>query len=165
MRNSKIRINMSQDIPPGIGKVMTQRSDPSDRDSSLHLKGTTLAVYRFMFRNKSPVGAHDIQRRLKLGSPSVAQYHLQKLLEGGLIREEEGKYVVNATIFENMIRIRRVALPYNVSYSIFFAGALVVLLTVLRPGSLSSTYYFALLALMVAFGTSVFEVARAFKGI
>lgn len=153
-------------ITVGYGnEIMTGRTDTGDRGSGLQLRGTTLAVYRFMFRNRSPVGAHDIQRSLNLGSPSVAQYHLEKLLEGGLIHEEGGKYAVNAAVFENMVRIKRIAIPYNISYAIFFLGAVLVLLTVLRPASLGGTYYFALLALVVGAGTSIFEVMRAFKGV
>jgi hypothetical protein len=143
--------------------VEEQEPEPGSRSSGFVLRGTTLAVYRFMFRNRDPVGAHDIQNGLKMSSASVAQYHLEKLLESGLIREEAGKYVVNASVFENMVRIRRVAIPFHTSYLIFFLGTIIVLLTVLRPPSLTNTYYFALLALFVALGASALDVARALR--
>jgi len=45
------------------------------------LKGTTLRVYRLIYRQGRPMGVHDVQRGLQLSSPSVAQYHIKKLLE------------------------------------------------------------------------------------
>lgn len=43
------------------------------------LKGTTLEVYRFLLKSNKPVGAREIQRNLKLSTPSLAVYHLSKL--------------------------------------------------------------------------------------
>ncbi len=44
----------------------------SERDEEDVLKGTTLKVYRFIYRQGKPMGIHDVQRGLTLSSPSVA---------------------------------------------------------------------------------------------
>ena len=127
------------------------------------LEGTTRKVFRFVYHQHEPVGVHDVQRGLGLSSPSVAHYHISKLLKAGLLREEGDGYVVEKTVFENMIRIRRTILPLQTGYAAFFLTALVVLLTVMRPSVLSTTYVFAAIVVVVAVGASFFEAYRAMK--
>ena len=127
------------------------------------LEGTTRKVFRFVYLQHEPVGVLDVQRGLGLSSPSVAHYHISKLLKAGLLREEGDGYVVEKTVFENMIRIRRTILPLQTGYAAFFLTALVVLLTVMRPSVLSTTYVFAAIVVVVAVGASFFEAYRAMK--
>jgi len=146
-------------VPSDSGKDEGNNGDPA-----IVLKGTTLAVYRYVFREGKPVGPHDIQRGLRLSSASVASYHLGKLLEAGLIRESEQGYVVDKVVFENVIRIRRLLIPTQISYVAFFATVIVILLTVLRPPMLFASYYFSVAALFGALALSVFEANRAASG-
>ncbi len=127
-------------------------SQPSieSRSESDSLKGTTLRVYRLMLHSKAPLGIHDIQRDLGLSSPSVAQYHVRKLADMRLIREEGEGYVVDKVIVENVIRIRRTNIPVQSAFAAFFALSLLVLLTVFRPSSASAGYLFALFVIIIA---------------
>ena len=120
---------------------MSNEGPESDDDV---LKGTTLRVYRFIFREGKPVRIYEIQRALKLSSPSLAQYHVSKLLRVGLVKESENGYTVDRVVFGNLVRVRRMVVPFQITYAIFFAAALVVMLTVLRPPTLTSLYVFAL---------------------
>jgi DNA-binding transcriptional ArsR family regulator len=135
----------------------------SAKDEEDILKGTTLRVYRLIYRQGRPMGVHDVQRGLELSSPSVAQYHIKKLLGAGLIREEQDGYVIDRMIFENIIRVRRALIPFQATYSIFFASTLVVMLTLLRPPDLTSVYVFALIVNGVALTISSYEVLRALR--
>jgi predicted DNA-binding transcriptional regulator len=134
--------------------------DPSDI-----LGGTTLRVYRFMFREGKPLGAHEIQRGLELSSPSVAHYHLKKLVDAGLVKQIESGYVVDKVVFENMIRIRRSFVPLQTTYLIFFSTTLAVLLTVLRGQSFLSfsIYIFALVVNAAAVGIFAYEVFKSVR--
>ena len=85
-----------------------------------------------------------------MSSPSVAQYHVKKLLQAGLIREEEGGYVVDKNVFENVIRIRRSVIPIQVAYSVFFSTMLVALFVLFRPDSATPLFIFALVAISLA---------------
>ena len=114
------------------------------------LVGTTLTVYRYLYRMGKPQGIRDVQKGLEMSSPSVAQYHVKKLLQAGLIREEEGGYVVDKNVFENVIRIRRSVIPIQVAYSVFFATMLVALFVLFRPDSASPLFIFALVAISLA---------------
>jgi hypothetical protein len=114
-----------------------------DQDSPV-LSGTTLKIYRYLYRQGgSPAGFHEIQRGCRLSSPSVAQYHVKKLLDVGLIKEVDSGYVVDRVLFENMIRIRKSIVPMQLTFMVFFISTLVLLLTLLRPNSLSATYFFS----------------------
>ena len=127
------------------------------------LEGTTRKVFRFVYRQHEPVGVHDVQRGLGLSSPSVAHYHITKLLKAGLLKEEGDGYVVEKAVFENMIRIRRTALPLQTGYAAFFLMALVALLTIMKPSAWSPTYVFAVIVVVVAVSVSLFEAYRAMK--
>lgn len=127
----------------------------------LLLKGTTLSVYRFVFREGKPVGPRDVQRGLRLSSASVASYHITKLVEAGLIREVENGYVVDRMMFENVIRIRRMLIPIQASFAAFFATIILVLLTALRPPVLYPAYYLSVIGLVAALIFSMAEIRRA----
>ena len=55
------------------------------------LNGRTLMVY-FVLLNKKSIGVRDLQRHLDLSSPSVAKYHLEKLVNLNLVVNRNGIY-------------------------------------------------------------------------
>jgi len=127
------------------------------------LAGTTYKVYHYMFKLGKSVRAVDVQRGLKLSSPSVAQYHLNKLTRMGLLREEPLGYMVEKVIYENIFRIRRLSVPLYAAYATVFATSLVVLLTILKPPSLTSSYFFSLLVVLFGFIVCFNEAYKTLK--
>jgi len=127
------------------------------------LKGLTLKVYRFVLKNNKPVGIREVQRALNLSSPTLALYHMNKLEEAGLIKKEAGGYVVDRIILENLIRFRRILIPRNFFYTIFFLASLVVLAVFMRPPTLSREYVFSLAVIGIAAATSIYETIKAFS--
>ncbi|MFQ6080353.1 MAG: hypothetical protein ACE5OW_01630 [Candidatus Bathyarchaeia archaeon] len=107
------------------------------------LRGLTLKVYRFVLKHEGPIGTREVQRALKLSSPSLAAYHLNKLKDAGLLRRKEGDYVVDKVFLRNVIRFRRMLIPRYFFYSVFFISALILELTVFRPETLTNTYFFS----------------------
>ena len=59
-----------------------------------HLHGRTLMIY-FVVLNKKSVGVRELQRQLDLSSPSVAKYHLEKLVNLNLVDNRNGIYHLN----------------------------------------------------------------------
>ena len=58
--------------------------------------GTTRDVYLHIVTSEKPQGVREIWRALSLSSPSLAQYHINKLMEQALIEPSpDGKYQVN----------------------------------------------------------------------
>jgi DNA-binding transcriptional ArsR family regulator len=128
------------------------------------LRGVTLRVYRFILKNGNPAGIREIQRALKLSSPTLALYHLNKLEEAGLVKKHMDGYVADRVVLENFIRLKRTLVPRYFFYTVFLAATLVILTTFLRPHTLTREYVFSVAAITVAVITSAYETIRAFSG-
>ena len=127
------------------------------------LRKLTMKVYKFILKNDKPVGIREVQRALNLSSPTLALYHMNKLEEAGLIKKEGNGYVADRIILENLIRLRRVLIPRNFFYMIFFMTSLVMLAVFMRPPTLSREYMFSLAVIGVAAVTSVYETMKVFS--
>lgn len=125
------------------------------------LRGLTLKVYRFILKNDRPVGIREVQRALNLSSPTLALYHINKLEEAGLIRKQLDGYVADRIILENLVRLRRVLVPRNSFYMMFFITSLIILAVFLRPPVLTREYVFSLAVVSIAVATSVFETVKS----
>ncbi|MDE1853885.1 MAG: helix-turn-helix transcriptional regulator [Thaumarchaeota archaeon] len=95
-----------------------------------------------------------------MSSPSVAYYHVGKLVKSGLIKEEGSGYVADKFVFENMVRVRKTALPLQSAYAVLFLAALALLVTILRPAQITSQYAFSVVMIVIGFGISAFEAYR-----
>ncbi|MDV3292659.1 MAG: helix-turn-helix domain-containing protein [Nitrososphaerales archaeon] len=142
-------------------------ADAPPKDTSeipeAYLKGTTYRVYRYMLKQGRPVGISDVQKALGLSSPSVSQYHIRKLLRLGLIREEQDGYVIDKMVLENVMRIRRISVPTQTAYVAFFGVTLFILLAFLKPVTISSLYFFAIVVNVAAVGISLYEARKTLR--
>lgn len=132
------------------------------------LAGTTLKVYRDILRAQSPVRISDVQRDVGLSSPSLAQYHIRKLLEMGLIREEGNGYVVEKVVIENIFRVRNWLIPFQSAYVVFFTLTLCGMIASLELAAhpiISSFDFIALSANVAAVAVSIYEMRRTMKNI
>jgi DNA-binding Lrp family transcriptional regulator len=125
------------------------------------LRGLTLKVYRFILKNDRPVGIREVQRGLNLSSPTLALYHINKLEEAGFIKKELNGYVADRIVLRNLVRLRRVLIPRNLFYTVFFVTSLIFLVVFLRPPILTREYIFALGVISVAAATSIYETIKA----
>jgi len=124
------------------------------------LKGTTLKVYRFLLKSGKPVGVREVQRALRLSSPSLAAYHLSKLEEAGLLRREKGNYSVDKVFLKGMVKIRRFLIPRYLFYSVSAISALIVELTLLRPTVLTRSYFFSTIVTFIFAIAFCYETAK-----
>jgi len=86
------------------------------------LKGNTLRVYWYLLQSpNNSAGPRDIQRKLRFSSPSLAAYHLDKLVELGLVEKVVGEYqlrkVVDVGVLKQFTRLGGVILPRHVLYA------------------------------------------------
>jgi hypothetical protein len=132
----------------------------SDRADDI-LRGTTLEVYRFLLKKGKPAGTREVQRALELSSPSLAVYHLSKLEEAGLLKRQDGDYVVDRVILEDCVKISRFVVPRYLFYAIFAVGALIVYIAYFRPSMITSGFFFAAVVITVCAVAFCFETARA----
>jgi hypothetical protein len=143
---------------------MVQKRNRHDLDSALNLNEETKdysASYRYLYKNSKPTGIMEIQHDLSLSSASVAEYHVKKLLSMGLVKQtEDSRYLVDAVVFENMIRIRRALIPIQIGYLAFFTTCLGIMLLILRPAVVSNDYIFGLVVVSMGCGIFAFEAVR-----
>ena len=92
------------------------------------IRGNTVRVYLFVLRN-GPCELRDVQRSLKLSTPSLAFYHLTRLVESGNVkRTEDGRYVVvtdiSADLLEGYVKFGRRIIPQLFFISLIFTAIL-----------------------------------------
>jgi len=112
------------------------------------LKGTTLRVYWHLLRSKKPTTIRRLQRSLGFSSPSVASYHLEKLMDMDLVKKNvmgdyELKKTVSLEAMSSFVRISHLMIPRYIFYTTFFFTLLIVFI-VGYASSLSVQGVFAL---------------------
>ena len=124
------------------------------------LKGLTVKVYKFVLKNARPTGIREVQRSLKLSSPTLALYHLDKLEKVGLLKKTMEGYEVDRVFLRNLVRFRRMLVPRYLFYFIFFASALMGELTFLKPVILSREYVLAVGVTLLAAVSYLYETIK-----
>ncbi len=104
---------------------MRELSD--DKVIESELRGTTLRVYWYMLSQNEAVGVREVQRAIGMSSPSVASYHLGKLVSLELVEKKpdnsyEVSRVVKVGVLKNFIDFRGRFLPRYVFVAIFFTA-------------------------------------------
>jgi hypothetical protein len=89
----------------------------------------TWNVYLHILTSREPVGVRDVWRELKLSSPSLAQYHVNRLLELGMVAQtSEGKYVASeekrVEALKGFLLLYGKLVPRLVFYGALIAGIL-----------------------------------------
>ena len=124
------------------------------------LKGKTLRVYWYLLRNPEETSLRNIQRGTNLSSPSLATYHLNKLVNLGLVRTDRyGSYNLERDVKVGVLRFfvgsGRLLLPRYLFYAVFYTTLIpcsllflplsigpisLLLLSVLGFGAITSWY-------------------------
>jgi len=128
------------------------------------LKGNTLRVYWHLLQaSHSTVGPREVQRHLGFSSPALAVYHLEKLMELGLVQKVRGEYqlvrVVNVGILKQFFKLGTFILPRYSLYAAMFTTLLIFYLTQFRDINFYSI--FALIFGVLATGILWYETFRA----
>lgn len=94
------------------------------------LKGKTLQVYVYMLKKKEPIGVRELQRDLNFSSPSVANYHLEKLIGLNLVSQDEyGRYYLSqkaqVSVLESFVNVGGRTVPRMSFFAAFFTTLLI----------------------------------------
>lgn len=92
--------------------------------------GKTLDVYLCILTAEDGIGVREIWRSLNLSSPSLAQYHVNKLQDLKLIETDfGGKYIINdgesIEALKSFMMLRGMLIPRLTIYSALLLGLLV----------------------------------------
>jgi hypothetical protein len=132
------------------------------KDEHEVLTGNTAQVYRYAIKQRKPIGVREVQRALKLSSPTLAAYHLDKLEEAGLLKQTPDGYIVEKLVLENFVRLRQLLLPKYLFYFAVFATAVIFQIVLFRPSQLTREYLFSTSMLIVATAYFAYETATTF---
>ncbi|MFX0074302.1 MAG: hypothetical protein ACFE96_02590 [Candidatus Hermodarchaeota archaeon] len=96
-----------------------------DRDEIVsNLTGRTLMIY-FVLLNKKTIGVRELQRHLELSSPSVAKYHLEKLVDLHLVENRNGIYHLDhkadLPLLTSWVLVGKILFPKVMFAAIFFS--------------------------------------------
>jgi DNA-binding transcriptional ArsR family regulator len=152
---SKPEAKPPQDVKPTRGMVDAE------------LKGNTLRVYVYALK-KRRVGVREVQRALLMSNPSLAQYHLNKLRELGLVSEQNGEYEISSEVkvdvMRDFLRLGTLLVPRLVFYAGFFTaiGAFLIYLAFPYFGPVPLLEWFSG-ALAAAVAVFWYEAQRAWR--
>lgn len=101
---------------------MTRTATATTVNIADELKGNTLRVYWYLLSSsKKFVGPRQIQRELNFSSPALAAYHLDKLMELGLLEKKSGEYmlkeVVDVGVLKQFMKVGRIIVPRYITYA------------------------------------------------
>jgi hypothetical protein len=120
----------------------------SDQKVANELKGNTLRVYWNLLNSSVEfIGPRQVQRELGFSSPSLAVYHLDKLLDLGLVEKKSGEYkikeIVDVGVLKQFMKWKGVIIPRHVTYATLISTLFIFFLTQLR-----SINFYSLFALI-----------------
>jgi len=128
-----------------LGLLVSALLQVDEKKIASELKGNTLLVYWEMLKSpNSPLGVRELQRRVGFSSPALAAYHLNKLVDLGLVVKERGDYKlvreVKVGVLKQFIKIGTLMLPRYVLYATFFTTLLLFFVSQLREINFYSTF-------------------------
>ena len=88
------------------------------------IRGNTLKVYLFLLKH-GPSELREVQRGLELSSPSLASYHLGKLVEASYVgQDEQGRYFAvkdaETKVLEGYSKVGPAVVPQLFFFSLLF---------------------------------------------
>jgi len=116
-----------------------------DEKIESELNGNTLRVYWVLLRSqRRVVGVREVQRTLGFSSPALASYHLKKLEDLGLTKEEGGEYglirEVKVGVLKQFTKLGTLMLPRFMLYATMFTTLLAFFLLQLKEVNFYSVF-------------------------
>lgn len=128
------------------------------------LKGNTLRTYIYVVTHKKS-GVREVQRELHFSSSSLAQYHLAKLVDLGLLNEQGGEYFlsdqIKVDVLKDFLKFGTLIVPRFIFYAVFFTIISGFFGYVVVVDAFSELDLFFVIMLFVASGLFWYEALRA----
>lgn len=146
--------------------ILTGTEDERKSIAESQLKGNTLRAYVYVLTHKK-TGVRELQRALHFSSSSLAQYHLTKLAELGLLSENGGEYYpteqVKVDVLKDFLKFGTFIVPRFVFYAVFFTiiTTFLTLVMFFNLGSFQPIELWFAILLFLACALFWFEAIRA----
>lgn len=129
-------------------------NDESALEYELHRK--TWKVYLLLLKSGRPMSVREVQKALHFSSPSLAEHHLERLRDLGLVQKQDvgGHYFlvneVKIGVLRHFVKLGRLLFPKYFFYAVFSTTLYVVYLTSIMQGfsqeSLFITVFWAVIS-------------------
>ena len=131
--------------------------------------GKTWDVYLCVLNSDDPIGVREIWRKLGLSTPTLAQNHVNKLLELRLIESTpQGKYVTNDVerleTLKNFLALRGLMIPRMVAYAALLSGVMLSYVA-FWPWRGDFRDLVVLAATLFSISTFLFEAVKQYRGL
>ncbi len=118
------------------------------------IRGNTLKAYLYLLKH-GPSELREVQRGLELSSPSLASYHLGKLVEAGYVGQDElGKYYAvkdaSTKVLEGYSKVGPAVVPQLFFFSLLFTILVAFFSVEVFYGSGFTVYLIIVCIVMVA---------------
>jgi len=127
-----------------------------ERRLELELRGKAWKVYWLLLKRGCPMSVREVQRALRFSSPSVAQHHLDRLCELGLVQKLSagGSYVLTSDVkigvLRHFIKLGRLLFPRYFFYAIFSTTFYIIYLAVLMENLSRENLFIAFFGAIVS---------------
>ena len=131
--------------------------------------GKTWDVYLCVLNSDDPIGVREIWSKLGLSTPTLAQNHVNKLLELRLIESTpQGKYVTNDVerleTLKNFLALRGLMIPRMVVYAALLSGVMLSYVT-FWPWRGDFRDLVVLAVTLFSVSMFLFEAVKQYKGL
>lgn len=110
---------------------------PNESRLDFELRGKAWKVYWLLLKRGGPLSVREVQRVLRFSSPSVAQHHLDRLCELGLVEKQSagGSYLLTSEVkigvLRHFVKLGRLLFPRYFFYAIFCTTSYLLYLALL----------------------------------
>jgi hypothetical protein len=137
--------------------------------SGKRIYGKTLDVYLCILSKEKGIGVRDIWRELNLSSPSLAQYHVNKLLDLKLIEiNGNAKYRVNneesIEALRSFLLLRGMLIPRLTIYAALLTGLMISYLS-FYPWRGDARDLTVLFIALFSIGIFIYEAVKQYRGL
>jgi len=129
-----------------------------DEESKLdfELRGKAWKVYWLLLKRGCPLSVREVQRALRFSSPSVAQHHLERLRELGLVQKQTagGCYFlveeVKIGVLRHFVKLGRLLFPRYFFYAVFSTTLYIIYLAIFMQDFSQESLFIALFGAVVS---------------
>ncbi len=119
------------------------------------LRGNTWKVYWLLLKQGDSMSARQVQQALNFSSPSVAQHHLNRLQDVGLVRKGAGgDYLlvdeVKIGVLRHFTKLGRLLFPRYLFYAVFSTTFYAIYLLFLMQGFTPENLFILLFGAIVS---------------
>ena len=139
------------------------------------LKGVRLRIFCYLLQQDGPVGVREVQRTLGLKSSSHSGYHLQKMLELGLVGQTpQNTYYLKKEYKVNSIKINVLTeyfllwgrfWPRTVFFAVYLVMSLLFSIILITLDQFVILKIYIILSILLSLMIAAFEIKRELKAL